>query len=177
MKLPKELYKKTYLISTLLVGIALSIFLLLSITLKKNSSPNLPVDFSFVRAGEEVSPYVNFKLILNPRRYDVSAVRVRLFFEPELLQLTQEISVDSSLLSKVISVTPMSDANMEGDIEIVLGREPGADSPKSSFELANLTFVNIGGEPSGVTIVDEDTQVVDASTNTLPFTTNFAEVN
>ncbi len=94
-----------------------------------------------------------------------------------MAQLSKEPSLNDLRLTNVISITPASVANQTGEVEIVIAQNPSDEPIYESFELATFSFDNSIQGPVRLTIVDEDTQVVDSKSNLIPFSPSYLELN
>ncbi len=171
--MPKEIYKKVYLVITALVGICLCVAMLLMTSSKKANNVIRPVGLYFENISSSGTDELSLKLKLNPNSQNISFVRVGIFFDESLMQLSKEVSVDGSLLKKLISITNMEESNQNGNIEIVLAQEPDTMAPNIPFDLANLSFTKTSTEEGEIVIIEEDTQVVDSNSKEFPFKANF----
>ena len=63
-------------------------------------------------------------------------------FDPNLVKITKEITLTSTVLTRVIKVTPMSEANSTGKVFLVLGLDPTklGSAPSGAFQVADVTF-------------------------------------
>lgn len=174
--MPKETYLKVYLLTSTLVGVAIAIFVILGISPRKYIEAKLPVNFSFSQEANNTPGQFNFKLMLEPRSYRVSFVKVRIYFNPDVVQLAQDADALNSPFS-VVSITPFAQANESGSVEISLAQVPDMESPQNIFEIAHLYFKQISDNPSEITVVDEDTQVVGNDSETIPFTADYAMIS
>lgn len=179
-KIPKKVYKKTYLIFSSLATIALILFfVLLTMTTKTPGEMTNNVKFDFVPYTSNTPGVTDYKLTLSPQGNDISFVRVKLSFNFHEVQLQQyEVSTNDTIFEKVIYLTPLDEANETGLIEVVLASEKdGSKIMQNSVELATLTFEGLSGEESFLTIIDEETQVVNSNSLEVPFTTDKAKVS
>ena len=175
-KLPKSQYKRVYLALTSLVGFALLLFLLKSMLVSKPVADQR-VKFSFSPASTDSRGKTNFKLLLNHGESDVTFVRAYIYFDPSELQLASDAIVQNPSLTKVLFVTSMTEANNLGAVEVVIAKEPSTNhSHSGQLQIAELSFSKIKEGVSQVTLVDEESQVVDSRSKELPFIAEHATV-
>ena len=178
--MPKRLYKKLFVIFSVLIAIALNVYLVLTVTRLNPSAAVSSVEFFFEPETVPIPPDTNFKLMIDPNSQGISFIRVNLLFDPSLVKLTSDITVNESLFALVNTPTSASDANSSGSIEIALMLKPGLKAPTQIFEIATLPFsytdTNTNGE-THITIIDEDTQIVDTNSIELPFSVRYATIN
>jgi hypothetical protein len=111
---------------------------------------------------------------------DFSEIEVT--FDPNIIKLTGEVYIYPSL-TRIIKVTPMSEANATGRISIVLGLDPSQISspPSGNFRLAKLSintkstsYLNtvLGFNNANIHIVSGDQSVFNTTTTGLTLTLN-----
>lgn len=92
--------------------------------------------------------------------------RTEFTFDPTLLRLTQEISLTTPTLSRVITLSTMAEANASGKVVIVVGLDPATLSaaPTDNFKLATLSFapkVTTSNLATTLSMINGNLQLVD----------------
>lgn len=96
----------------------------------------------------------------------IGFVAVEVAFNPAMVKLTQEISLPSTILKRVIKKTPMNEANTSGKISLVVAVDPSSNSnaTSGSFVLAGLKFATkttVANQETQLTVTESKTQLVD----------------
>ena len=179
--LPGEFYKRTFILLSILIGLAINVYIVQKVVSLSTRAAVSNVEFYFTPETATIPPDTTFKLMLNPGGQSISFVQVHLYFNNEVLELSGDVSLGSALTPvSVLNSTAIAVANQTGEITLIMTQDPGSPAPSQAFELATMpfTFVGSGTETAtDITIVDEDTQVVNASSESLSFTTRYASVN
>lgn len=175
-RIPKKLYKRAYLIFSSLVAVAVVLFLLLTIIPNKKEVAGT-AGFSFVPTSSAQGTSQSYKLVLDASNNNVSFVKVNLKFDQQNVQLDSDPVVNTnSPLSNIVSVTPLEEANNIGVIEIVVTADSAYKGmTNGQIELATLSFTNTR-DAAFLTVIDEETQVVDSNSNEIPFTITKAQI-
>lgn len=98
------------------------------------------VSLSIQPNSAQLPPNTTFKLMADSGNKEVSSLRVKITFDPSVLQLTNEVST-SGELEEVITKTPMSEANSTGSITISVAQsESQPYGPSGNFEIASMNF-------------------------------------
>lgn len=179
--LPGEFYKRTFILLSILIGLAINVYIVQKVVLLSTRAAVGSVEFYFTPETATIPPDTTFKLMLNPGGQPISFVQVHLYFNTEILQLGGEIALGSALTPvSVLNSTAIATANQTGEITLIMTQDPGSPSPSQTFELATIPFTYVGSgteTATDITIVDEATQVVNASSESLSFTTRYASIN
>lgn len=101
-------------------------------------------------------------------------IATEITFDKSLINLSQEITLPTPSLKRVINITSMSEANSTGKIKIVLGVDPSGltTAPTGSFALAGLKFTSktsLSNKETTLFLSSANSQLVDL--NATPFTT------
>lgn len=126
------------------------------------------VELYFEPASAVVPPSTSVNLALDANTNQIGFIATQVQFNHTLVQLKSEVQVLNSL-TRVIDITPMSEANQTGLITIVLGLEPGSAAPTSIFQFAKLEFdtpVTSSGT-SALSYNIQNTQIVNLQTDEL----------
>lgn len=179
-KIPKELYKRIFLVLVSFLGVTFSAYVVQSLTRFKLKAASTPVQITLSPTDVKIPPSTSFSLLVDPQYQGVSFVDVILYFDPNVLQLTSNIDTSSSPLSGVQILTPMSEANATGNIEIALYQTVDQTTPDSPFQLATLNFeakseANV--PETEITIGDEASHIVSATGSELDFEVGYVNVN
>lgn len=105
---------------------------------------------------------------------------VELSFNPALLKLTQEITLPTAALKRVVKQTSMAEANTTGKIALVLAIDPStvATAPTGNFALAGLKFATkstTSNQSATISVATSNLQLVD--TSATPFTVTSKNAN
>ena len=169
---------------SLLILLILVITIPLAIYLIKNNrifrtGAAADVTLSIQPGSAEMPPNTSFKLMADSGSNEVSFVRVQINFDPDLIQLSNEIAI-SSALQQTITQTSISEANSTGSILLVVAQSTSqSNGPSGSFEIASLNFsTNTSSETqTQISIFDDETQIVDASANELTTESTASNLN
>ena len=134
-----SLHKKLFVILAILIGLAVNVFLIGTATFYRSTLAATPVEIFFTPDTVSIPPDTIFKLMLDPKGQTISALSIRIFFDPTKLQLSSDAFSSNSSLFIYSSPTPMSEANSTGNIELVLLQRPGTTAPNKTFEIARCT--------------------------------------
>lgn len=176
-----NLYKRLFILFTILVGLALNLFLIKTITVFKSKAAT-PVLIYLSPTTASIPPDADLKVMINSNVNYISFLSVTIHFDPMELRLNANVNTANSPLKGVISVSSIAEANQTGNINIVLVQMPGNVAPSGVFEIATLSFTTSGtqsGVQTDVTVVEESTQIVDNLNppNELVFNTAYAAIN
>src|SRR3989344_3221234 len=174
-----HVYKKLFLVFTILVTIALNVYLVLVVTKLGIKAAISTVEYYFEPENATIPPETSLKLMLIPQSQGISFVRANIFFDPAIVKLTSEVTVNTEEFNIVVPTTTLAESNSTGNIEIALYQKPDLPALTQTFEVARFSLSsndpNIGGE-TDISIIDEDSQIVDNNLNVLPFTVRYANI-
>jgi cell division septation protein DedD len=117
-------------------------------------------------------PGSSLTVLLNAKAHSIGFVRMSLRFDPQKVQLTDEITV-TDRLATVIESTSKAEANNSGQILLVLGAAPNAVLPTGMFQIATLPLAPISTSPNDqgmISVIASDTQIVNQTPQNLSFT-------
>lgn len=173
--------RNTFVVVSGLIGILVGVALIRGITTFKSQAANAASVY-FSPDEVNIPPESAINIMVNPGGQSLSFVRVRINYDPSVLSLAANVNTSTSPLQQIVSVTPSSEANQNGALEIVLAQKPGTTVPTTTFQLAGMTFTLAPGatnsQSTEITVVDEDTQLVNSARVAVLFDTpNFVAVN
>lgn len=179
-----EIYFRKYLFLTLLVAMSAVTMYFANYLIKqaqtyKAGAAAGNAQFFFEPSSLSLAPSNNVNLWVTVDKA-LGFVRAELSFDPSLLKLTQEISLGTPSLNRIVKLTSMAEANSTGKIAIILGLDPSMLSvaQSGSFKLATLnlaTKVTTPNVSTSVQLVTNNLQLVD--TGATVFTTTSTPLN
>lgn len=122
------------------------------------------IDLYFVPANSIVDPDGVLSLMIDSGAEEIGFVDVTFYFDNSKIQLTDEVTLTSSL-GTVVSKTTMENANSSGTVNFVIGLSPGAVAPSGVFELVQFPVTSISTVDNDVAVVyvgtdNDDVQIV-----------------
>lgn len=96
----------------------------------------------------------------------VSFVNATISFDPNSVNLTHEVTT-TGILTRIVKVTPMAEANSTGSVSVVLALDPSMASnpPTGTFQVASLTFNANTPNPNVSTVISFDTSLTQLVAN------------
>lgn len=143
-------------------------------SLKSNANANQAKLF-FQTGEHSFPPDGEFQLLLNTDG-PVGFVRAELKFDPSMVKLLNEVDVSISPFRRLIKVTPMSEANVTGIIEVVLGLDPTdvSNPPQTSMQIAKFSLgknTDAQNLSSVLAIVANNSQIVNTNMSVYTIST------
>jgi len=124
----------------------------------KREAATHQIQVSFEPGSVVMPPATSFTIWFNSDT-GVGFANTLVTFDPSLIKLTSDVSVDPAHLSRIIKITPMAEANSTGKISIIAALDPTKRStpPSAVFQLATLSFAPVSTNPNVTTSISIDT--------------------
>lgn len=144
IKILKETNQLTrFIITIILVGIT---FLTVSLVQRQqryvSQAAVHQANAFFVPDTDSLPPDQQFKLFINPQNTPLVFASLEVNFDPQLIKLVEAPSPSTSL-KRLVSITPIEQANSAGSITIALAANPQDPAPSETFELAVFHFTPV----------------------------------
>lgn len=172
MAIRKRKYSKFYLklagLLIILLSIPAAVFLVINGSLRFPGAQTAQTNIFLTPAVSQIpSDDGRFNVSINSGTNPVAFVRAVISFDRNVLELTNEVTVNSPL-SRVVRTSSRADANNTGRIELVLALPPEnrGNPPTGTFSLADLQFrsrVATSNTPTELAVQSTDVQVVHTS--------------
>ena len=172
-------YKKLFIVFSILSGLALNVYLVLMATNYRSQAAVKTAEFYFEPPVGSLPPDSSFNLMLDPKSQEISFVQSTIYFDPQLLQLRSNVSVNTATFDLAYPPTSVSEANSTGIVEVVLTQRPGTTSPSEPFRIVTMPFSYADNNISGrtyITVIDEESQIVGRTIEEIPFAFRHASV-
>lgn len=160
--------KKILVVIVLAAALPVAVLLVGQVTRWLSRALTVPVEVYFSPAQVTVPPNTLVTLRLNARGQGIDAVAVRVNYERERLMFVGFLGDGVSPLEKEIIRS-----GGEGEVRLVLGRNPGETAPNGDFALAQLMFARRSefSEPNVASELSlSDIQVVNSQSQELDYT-------
>src|SRR3989344_629925 len=160
------------IILVLLVGLITTVLLVKQTTNNRSSAAIESAQFLFIPSSAILPPDTSFKLMLDAKSNKVAFTRVSIRFDPNYIQLINEVDTSNSPLKTTVLKTSKAEANTTGNIILVLAQTPNTASPTGIFELAQLIFTTASSNISGSTtlsVLPQDMQLVSFDSLEIPY--------
>ncbi len=133
----------------------------------------------FTPTTQSLPPDATLMLQLDSRLTPVVFAHIEVNFDPTKVQLVQNVQLSNPKLTRVVVLTPSSEANTVGKVKIALGLDPlyKMTPPVGTIDLASLKFKSMTQDPNTVTNIIIDglhQQIVGADSTTLGISTQDA---
>ena len=174
-----HLFSKVFVLLVLLVGLSVNVYLAISATIRISTKAAESVEIFFSPETVGIPPDTVFRFMLNPNSQGISFLETTIKFDQNVLQLSSNPVLGDSNLFSYQALTPFEEANQTGIVRIILLQRPGASAPANTFEVFSLPITFLTSAPSTtsyITVVDEETQVVDRNAQPLDFAVRYATV-
>ncbi len=177
-----KIVEKLFVTLTILIGLVITVFLAGSVSFLKSNAVLNSVNSAQIYLSPDsvdIPPDATISVMVNPYNQTISFISATLHYDPTVLQLSSAVSTSTSPL-KNFSVSSLADANTTGNITIVETQVPGTSIPNQPFEIATIKFTAVNPDnlnQSDITIIDEETQMVNDSTQEVVFSTGYTTIN
>jgi len=140
----------------------------------KSKAATYSATVSFQLSSATLPPETTFGVWVNAGApVDFTAIEVD--YDPTLVKLTRDVGLTNTMLTRIVTVTSMTEANTTGKIHMILGLDPSkvTTPPSGVFQVANLTFNALTTNPNVTTPVTFNKPVMQmVATDNSVFTLN-----